>query len=112
MSSKPVSGTKEWACHNVNCYNGCRHDCLYCYAKSMRPNIFHKKLTCADINSIPLIKSWPDYLFLSSYSEPFLPEIMDTTFKVVDIAFANDTFVSFSTKRPANDDIIKLYYKR
>ena len=35
MSSKPVSGTKEWASHNVNCYNGCRHDCLYCYARGM-----------------------------------------------------------------------------
>ena len=35
MCAKPVSGTKEWASHNVNCYNGCRHDCLYCYARWM-----------------------------------------------------------------------------
>lgn len=26
-------GTKEWADSNVNCYNGCSHDCRYCYAK-------------------------------------------------------------------------------
>ena len=35
MSSKLVSGTKEWACHNVNCYNGCCHNCLYFYARWM-----------------------------------------------------------------------------
>ena len=34
-NNKAVSGTKEWASHNVNCYNGCRHDCLYCYARGM-----------------------------------------------------------------------------
>lgn len=32
---KPVSGTLEWAEKNVNCINGCSHDCKYCYAKSM-----------------------------------------------------------------------------
>ena len=33
MSSKPVSGTKEWASHNVNCYSGCSNNCTYCYAR-------------------------------------------------------------------------------
>jgi DNA repair photolyase len=28
-------GTKEWAMQNVNFINGCKNDCLYCYAKSM-----------------------------------------------------------------------------
>lgn len=32
---KPVAGTKEWASKNVNFINGCKNDCLYCYAKSM-----------------------------------------------------------------------------
>ena len=32
-SSKPVSGTKEWAPINFNFINGCSHDCKYCYAK-------------------------------------------------------------------------------
>jgi len=43
MSSKPVSGTKEWACHNVNCYNGCCHDCVYCYAR--RDAVRFKRMT-------------------------------------------------------------------
>jgi len=30
--NKPVSGTKEWAAHNVNCMRGCPHDCKFCYA--------------------------------------------------------------------------------
>ena len=34
-ANKSVSGTKEWASHNVNCYNGCCHNCLYCYARWM-----------------------------------------------------------------------------
>lgn len=29
------SGTKEWAQSNENCFAGCQHDCLYCYAKKM-----------------------------------------------------------------------------
>jgi DNA repair photolyase len=30
-----ITGTKEWAASNVNVCDGCSHDCLYCYAKSM-----------------------------------------------------------------------------
>jgi len=28
-------GTREWAVKTVNCYTGCSHDCIYCYAKEM-----------------------------------------------------------------------------
>lgn len=28
-------GTQEWAASNVNIQDGCEHDCLYCYAKTM-----------------------------------------------------------------------------
>jgi len=33
--SKDVSGTQEWAAHNLNFINGCKHDCKYCYSKAM-----------------------------------------------------------------------------
>lgn len=33
MSKKAVTGTREWAVHNVNWQLGCEHDCLYCYAR-------------------------------------------------------------------------------
>jgi DNA repair photolyase len=29
-----VSGTKEWAKYNVNCSQGCSHNCRYCYARA------------------------------------------------------------------------------
>ena len=32
--STNISGTKEWADKNYNCYKGCEHDCLYCYARN------------------------------------------------------------------------------
>ena len=36
---RPISGTKEWAVHSVNCVTGCEHDCRYCYA---RYNAIHR----------------------------------------------------------------------
>jgi hypothetical protein len=32
-SMKKISGTKEWAAHNVNCVSGCSHACKYCYSR-------------------------------------------------------------------------------
>jgi len=32
---KITAGTREWADSNVNCVDGCAHDCRYCYAKKM-----------------------------------------------------------------------------
>jgi DNA repair photolyase len=32
---RPPTGTQEWAASNVNIQDGCEHDCLYCYAKTM-----------------------------------------------------------------------------
>lgn len=34
-NEKLAFGTKEWADQNVNFVSGCRHDCKYCYSKSM-----------------------------------------------------------------------------
>jgi DNA repair photolyase len=34
-AKKATSGTREWADSNVNCVDGCAHDCKYCYAKRM-----------------------------------------------------------------------------
>lgn len=35
QTSRPPTGTQEWAASNVNIQDGCEHDCRYCYAKSM-----------------------------------------------------------------------------
>ena len=34
-TARPPTGTQEWAASNVNIQDGCEHDCLYCYAKTM-----------------------------------------------------------------------------
>ena len=33
--NRPIFGTLEWASSNANFINGCKHDCKYCYSKSM-----------------------------------------------------------------------------
>ncbi len=33
---KTPSGTKEWAPHSANIFDGCIHDCRYCYAHAMK----------------------------------------------------------------------------
>lgn len=35
MKEKIVFGAHEWADKTANCINGCKHDCKYCYSKSM-----------------------------------------------------------------------------
>lgn len=35
LNTVSSSGTREWACKNVNIIDGCVHDCRYCYAKEM-----------------------------------------------------------------------------
>ena len=34
-AKKRISGTREWATHNINCITGCSHNCRYCYARAM-----------------------------------------------------------------------------
>jgi DNA repair photolyase len=34
-TTKPVTGTREWAKFSLNVVNGCPHGCLYCYAHCM-----------------------------------------------------------------------------
>lgn len=37
-----ISGTREWAVKNVNCVNGCEHNCRYCYARWNAVERFHR----------------------------------------------------------------------
>jgi len=45
---------------------------------------------------------------MSSYSEPFLPELLPVAEEVVRTAFQHNSFISFSTKRRPNKAIINL----
>lgn len=52
--SKKISGTKEWAVHNVNCVTGCEHNCRYCYARYNAVKRFH--LTTEEEWPIPKVR--------------------------------------------------------
>ena len=52
-SNKHAHGTEEWAASCVNIQNGCEHDCLYCYAKSMAIRF---RRTTAKNWAIPVIR--------------------------------------------------------
>ena len=38
------TGTREWSEHSANIYNGCGHNCRYCYAREMALRFKRKKL--------------------------------------------------------------------
>ena len=40
-----TSGTKEWACKNLNFSKGCSNACKYCYARRMANRFGWKKWT-------------------------------------------------------------------
>jgi len=40
--TKGRTGTREWSDHSVNCCLGCRHACLYCYARELALRRFRK----------------------------------------------------------------------
>lgn len=41
-STKPITGTAEWAKHKANSHMGCRHGCRYCYARANNVDRFKK----------------------------------------------------------------------
>lgn len=38
---KKIIGTKEWSKHSSNIFIGCKHNCLYCYARATPPGRIH-----------------------------------------------------------------------
>lgn len=50
-----ISGTKEWAVHNVNCVRGCEHNCRYCYARFNAMNRF-KQVATLEEWAVPVVR--------------------------------------------------------
>jgi DNA repair photolyase len=96
----------------ANLYRGlCPVGCIYCYARSLRPNVMHTKSPkVASVSSIRKLGRgrWPEFLFLSSSSEPFQPRTQELARELSCMAFERGTFVSFSTKLRPSDDMIDL----
>lgn len=96
----------------VNLYRGVccpGGGCAYCYARSFRVNTMNAKAPkVASLESAAGLRTmghWPDFLFLSSSSEPLLPDpqVMAATRALTTLAFEKGTFVSFSTKQVTGD---------
>lgn len=60
--AKRISGTREWASVNANCFTGCPHNCRYCYAENDAVNRFkkvkEKDWTKPVVNKLALKRKW------------------------------------------------------
>ena len=65
-ANKKISGTAEWAVANANCITGCRHDCVYCFARynacERFKNVAIGNWTKEKVNWKSANKSWPKIL--------------------------------------------------
>ena len=87
---KNLSGTKEWADRNINCIDGCKNNCKYCYAKFMairfkrrkNPNDWKDMKIRDKIVSKKFKKINGRIMFPSSHDifpyEPYLSACLDT----------------------------------
>jgi len=86
--NKITEGTREWAEQNVNCYSGCSHDCLYCYAKFMAIRYNRKtEETWSIMEPTKTVqKGWKyhsDMRFMFPSTHDITPETVQTCLKVL-----------------------------
>ena len=94
MSNNKVFGAHEWADKTANCINGCKHDCKYCYSKSMAIR-FKRKTSKSweneEVRKIQLSKKFKkhsgSYMYPSSHD--IHPDNLDSN-----IQFLNNLLVS------------------
>lgn len=94
MNEKKVFGAHEWADKTANCINGCKHDCRYCYSKSMAIR-FKRKTSknwkSEEIRNHQLIKKFSkhsgSYMYPSSHD--IHPDNLDAN-----INFLNNLLIS------------------
>lgn len=78
---EPRGKAKEYADLALNIYNGCTHECVYCYAKRFKPDYFEHPNPKKDIvnkveRDLKLLQGQKDipYVTLSFQGDVYLPE--------------------------------------
>jgi DNA repair photolyase len=84
-----ISGTKEWANHNVNICKGCSHNCRYCFARSMAVRFNRKTVENWHIDEIEQEKVTKPYRKLEGTimfptSHDITPAILEQCFTVLE----------------------------
>ena len=82
QKSRPPTGTQEWAASNVNIQDGCEHDCLYCYAKTMA--IRFKRVTASSWKHPRLRQHDLDRCFIKRSGRIMFPTAHDITDQNID----------------------------
>ncbi|MHA1717993.1 MAG: radical SAM protein [Promethearchaeota archaeon] len=94
MNKKNVFGTHEWADKTANCINGCKHDCKYCYSKSMAIR-FKRKTSenwkIEEVREHQLIKKYSKYS--GTYMYPSSHDIHPDNLNA-NIQFLNNLLIS------------------
>jgi DNA repair photolyase len=104
-NSKIPTGTKEWADHNINCVNGCFHDCRYCYAKIMANRFgraIGKNWRDMVVRKEAVNKKYGRYhgriMFPTSHDIVNIPEVEDACFIVLEKILKKDNEILLTTK--------------
>jgi len=86
QTTRPPTGTQEWAASNVNIQDGCEHDCRYCYAKTMA--IRFKRATAASWSKPRLRQHDLDRGFTKRSGRIMFPTAHDITDRNLDESLA------------------------
>lgn len=109
-----ISGTKEWASHNVNCVTGCSHNCRYCYARWNAVDRFHQVASDEDwekmkVRDADVKKSRPkkEGTIMFPTTHDITPEVVDAclTVLVKMLESGNDVLV---VTKPHLECIVKI----
>ncbi len=85
-TTRPATGTQEWAASNVNIQDGCEHDCRYCYAKTMA--IRFKRATATSWSKPRLRQHDLDRGFTKRAGRIMFPTAHDITARNIDECLA------------------------
>ena len=101
---KKVSGTKEWAPHNLNISVGCSHNCLYCYAAAdadRRKLKERSEWACEKLTKKAEMASFPvkhDGRIMFPSTHDITPGILEAAVKVLKVVIAAGNEVLIVTK--------------